>query len=225
VYQEVDAPSRGAGIRVLIVDGHLLFAEAVRGALMTMGETIVDIAIGESIGSALTHDPGPDVALVDLDLAGGRGLAIAGNILGRWPHTKVLALTASQDGARARESRDRGLHGYLTKEADLAELNDAVERVMNGERVFPSGPVVAQARTPNERSGALMINGGLTPREMEVLRLLTEGASSGLIAERLHVSPHTVRTHVQGVLTKLQVHSRVEAATHAVRHALVSVGP
>jgi two-component system nitrate/nitrite response regulator NarL len=83
--------------------------------------------------------------------------------------------------------------------------------------VFPQ----RQIGRSRERSGAELLADQLTTREVEVLQLLAEGATSAQLAEKLDVSPNTVRTHVQGILSKLQVHSRLEAAAFAVRHGLV----
>jgi DNA-binding NarL/FixJ family response regulator len=98
--------------------------------------------------------------------------------------------------------------------------------ILGGDVVIPQRLAASSlgARTAEEES-ARLLEGQLTPREREVLGLLVEGASSEQIAVRLTVSPNTVRTHIQNVLTKLQVRSRLEAAAFAVRWGIVPVGP
>jgi two-component system, NarL family, nitrate/nitrite response regulator NarL len=105
-----------------------------------------------------------------------------------------------------------------------------VQGVIDGQIVVPQRlgkealePVPVTALEP-EASAVGLLARQLTPRELEVLEMLAQGAGGGEIARRLGVSPNTVRTHVQGILSKLQVHSRLEAAAFAVRHQLVKVG-
>jgi two-component system nitrate/nitrite response regulator NarL len=124
------------------------------------------------------------------------------------------------------EAVRRGFHGYLTKDTPLAQLTEAIRAVMDGRLVVSKGPAKTRvAGSGNEdRLVALLIQ-QLTPRELEVLGQLAQGVSGSVIAERLHMSPNTVRTHVQSILAKLQVHSRLEAAAFAVRHQIVRPSP
>jgi DNA-binding NarL/FixJ family response regulator len=112
-----------------------------------------------------------------------------------------------------------GFHGFLTKDTPVARLVASIDAVMEGDlapRSIPSSFAVGSAM-----DSASMLARQLTPREREVLALLVEGLDGRAISDRLGISANTVRTHVQSVLTKLQVHSRLEAATFAVRHRLV----
>jgi two-component system nitrate/nitrite response regulator NarL len=120
------------------------------------------------------------------------------------------------------EALRSGFAGYLTKNSEPEQFKRALERVADGQVVFQHRLRAAPGGDP-EASGADLLAKQLTAREVEVLQLLAEGASSTEISGQLSVSPNTVRTHVQGILTKLQVHSRLEAAAFAVRHGLVKM--
>ena len=139
------------------------------------------------------------------------------DILEELPETKVVAVTALEDEGSVQDAFKAGFHGYLTKQTEAERFGHALRSVEDGQSVFPQ----RQIGRNRERSGAELLADQLTTREVEVLQLLAEGATSAQIAEKLDVSPNTVRTHVQGILSKLQVHSRLEAAAFAVRHGLV----
>ena len=127
-------------------------------------------------------------------------------------------MTALEDEGSVQDAFKAGFHGYLTKQTEAERFEHVLRSVEDGQTVFPQRQIGAESR---ERTGDELLAEQLTTREVEVLQLLAEGASSDHMAEQLDVSPNTVRTHVQGILSKLQVHSRLEAAAFAVRHGLV----
>jgi len=161
---------------------------------------------------------------VDLGLPDLSGLVVGRAILDACPETKVLALTAIEDARTVKEALRVGFHGYVTKDIPVQRLVQALDSVVGGHVVVPQrlASEAAEARTPEDEAVELLAK-QLTPREKEVLVLLVEGAGGQAIARRLGISPNTVRTHVQSILMKLQVHSRLQAATFAVRHRLVAV--
>ncbi len=166
----------------------------------------------------------PDLVLVDLGLPDESGIVVGLDILEEHPGTKVVALTALEDARSVREALRIGFHGYLTKNTEAAQFRRSLESVLDGQVVFPHRLRKKVVRGNGVKgSDAELLAKQLTAREIEVLQLLTEGASGRDIAERLSVSPNTVRTHVQGILSKLQVHSRLEAAAFAGLHDLVKV--
>jgi DNA-binding NarL/FixJ family response regulator len=181
----------------LIVDDHLLFAEAIGQTLSSMGMTLVWIATSGEKALNVAREQRPDLVLVDVGLPDQDGIALGRAILAEAPDTKVVALTALEDDATMQDALRSGFHGYLTKNSEPEKFRRALESVSDGQVVF------------QHRVGRAGVFG--------------ENDSSPVIAERLAVSPNTVRTHVQGILTKLQVHSRLEAAAFAVRHDLVNV--
>lgn len=162
----------------------------------------------------------PDVALVDIGLPGESGLQVGRRILELNSRIKVIALTALDSPKLVQEAVRKGFHGYLMKDAHVEQFLGAVRAVLDGQVVLPPRP---ESRAPVRRSTSdaddILLADHLTPREIEVLDLLTAGADTKRIAEQLRVAPNTVRTHVQSVLSKLQVHSRLEAAAFAARYA------
>jgi DNA-binding NarL/FixJ family response regulator len=160
---------------------------------------------------------------VDIGLPDGHGVEIGRRILEECPGTKVVALTALEDERIVERALQAGLHGYLTKNTDPATFRRALESVEDGQTVYPHRLGRHTGRAPGGSHEGLLAQ-QLTPRELEVLQLLAEGAASREIAGRLSISSNTVRTHVQGILSKLQVHSRLEAAAFAVRNDLVTLG-
>lgn len=171
----------------------------------------------------------PDLMLIDIGLPDGNGVEAGAQILRDHPGIKVVALTALSEPNAVRDAIASGFSGYLTKDTQAEAFVHALQGVMDGQIVVPQ-KLGRGAVSPNGTNGgggtptnAGLLARQLTPRELEVLQLLAQGAASPEIAQRLGVSPNTVRTHVQCILTKLQVHSRLEAAAFAVRHQLVKV--
>lgn len=168
-------------------------------------------------GLAGAREHRPDMVMLDLGLPDRSGLELGKDILEELPETKVVALTALDDERSVQDALKAGFHGYLTKQTEAGRFKRALKSVQDGQIVFPQ----RQGVRNRERTDDELLSEQLTTREVEVLQLLAEGASSGSIAEQLGVSPNTVRTHVQGILSKLQLHSRLEAAAFAVRCGLV----
>lgn len=200
----------------------MLFADAIRVSLEDIGVEVLDHATtgGGALERALSLRP--DVILMDLGLPDQSGLAAGKAILTAWPEAKILALTAMNDRALVEEAVRIGFRGYLTKDTPVARFASAIRSVMDGQVVLPHRLVAPAARSPEDADAALLAE-SLTGRELEVLELLVQGADGRTVATSLGISQNTVRTHVQSILTKLQVHSRLEAATFAVRHRLVRV--
>jgi two-component system nitrate/nitrite response regulator NarL len=218
-------------MHVLIVDDHVLFAEAIQMALRDQGMMNVAIVTDPTAVPPIVADPAerPDVVLMDLGLPGESGLALGARIVRECPQVKVLAVTALSDHRLLREAMRVGFSGFLTKDTQVSRLMSSIRTVGEGEVVIPRklardvGATTGGGHTgqPAMDEEASLLASQLTEREHEVLQLLAEGATSGQIADRLGISRNTVRTHVQSVLGKLGVHSRLEAAAFAVRNGLV----
>ena len=209
-------------IRALIVDDHTLFAEAVRATLEAKGIEVVEVVANGAGALEAVAAHRPDLVLLDLGLPDRSGLAVGADILDEAPETKVLALTALDDPRAVKEAMRTGFHGYLTKDTPVAKFVEAVLATIGGQVVMPHrlAAQAAGARSRHDREVALMAE-QLTYRELDVLKLLADGLPGEAIARKLGISRNTVRTHVQSILTKLQVHSRLEAASFAVRHGIV----
>jgi two-component system NarL family response regulator len=152
------------------------------------------------------------------------GVAVLREVREAAPRTAVLVLSAEQDAPVLSDVMTAGAAGFLSFQADMSSVIDAVRAASEGQVVLSGRRLEALVRhltqraAPSSPSGP---GGRLTEREAEVLKLLASGASTTAIAKSLFISAHTARTHVQNVLMKLGVHSRLEAAAYAVRHGLV----
>jgi len=208
-----------AAIRVLIVDDHLLFADAIRASLERAGFDVIGIATTGQDALVFARQDPPDVWVIDIGLPDQSGLAVGRTIRELIPGARILALSALDDPRLAQEAARVGFSAYLTTDVPISDVLQALRGALDG---MPAAPYRV-ARRSNEGPIDLVAR-QLTDREREVLALLVEGLSGEAIARRLDVSRNTVRTHVQNILSKLQVHSRLEAATLAVRHRLLEVG-
>lgn len=164
----------------------------------------------------------PSIVLMDIGLPDMDGIDAGREIMEAVPGTRLLAITGLESADVVQEAMLNGFHGYLHKHAPSSELIKSILLVASGQAVMPQDAArrLASRATGEPQSGAVAAS-RLTRRELDVLALLVEGDDTGHIAERLFVSRNTVRTHIQNILGKLQVHSRLEAATYAVRHGIV----
>jgi len=216
-------------IRVLIVDDHRVFAEALTLAMAS--ETDIEI-VGEPVlngsdAAAIVVERNADVVLMDLNLPDKDGIEATREVRQARPETKVVILSADPPEARLAEAAEAGASGYLTKTRAVADVADSVRRAAAGEILIP-GDVLARvltrmAQERSKKAQAEHMASLLTPRELEVLALLAEGLSNRMIARRLVVSPRTADTHVHNLLTKLGAHSKLEAVVTGIKWGLVDV--
>jgi two-component system NarL family response regulator len=213
-------------VRILLADRHALFREAMRTVLETEPDLRV-VAEARSGLEALAEAERtlPNVVILDIDLPMSDGRTTS-MIKERVPDCRVLVLSAKEDYRSLTEVLDAGANGYLTKEAPLAELIHATRAVHNGDTLIPSqmlGPLLSGLlRRKNDQDRAYQQIARLTRREREVLVLLAEGADNEGIARALVISPQTARTHVQNILGKLAVHSRLEAAAFVTQKGILA---
>lgn len=208
--------------RVLLVDDHLLFAEALRAALEQDGLEVLPLAMSGRQALDSARSTSPDLAIVDIGLPDIDGLELGVQMKAEHPTIKILIVTALNSVDALRRALDLGFGGYVTKDTSMERFVAGMRSVLAGNTVIPSNlsPGVTNRLTDEESDAALKAD-QLTPREREVLQKLAYGSTSEIIASELSVSRHTVRTHVQNILTKLQVSSRLEAAAFAIRYGLV----
>ncbi|HXF74161.1 MAG TPA: response regulator transcription factor [Actinomycetota bacterium] len=207
-------------VRALIIDDHVLFAEAIKPALASEGIEVVGVATTAAEGRRAVDELRPDLVLVDLGLPDESGLVLGRAIVDRHPDAKVVALTALEEPRAVRDAIRAGFHGYITKDTAAARFVQAVRAALDGQVVYPRRLAMRGGRTAAEENARLLAS-QLTQRERQVLALLAAGATGREIAARLSISTNTVRTHVQSILTKLQVHSRLEAAVFAMKHRIL----
>jgi two-component system, NarL family, nitrate/nitrite response regulator NarL len=207
-------------MKALLADDHVLFAEAVRPTLERMGFQVRVVAGGDAAVAAIGEEAS-DLVFLDIGLPGESGLVVGRRILERFPESRVVALTALVDAESVGRALTIGFRGYLSKDMPVARFVSSVRAVMDGDLVFPGRYARAAAADRRDDESAHLLARQLTVREREVLTMLVEAETGGEIARRLGISRNTVRTHIQSILSKLQVHSRLEAAAFAVRHRLV----
>lgn len=220
-------PASDAGsIRVLLADSHALFREAMRVVLDAQDdfEVVAEAQDGKQ-ALAEAQRTSPDFALLDANLPNSDGLRTAALITERVPRCRLLVVSDQEDEDVLIAALEAGAAGYLTKSIPIGELIDISRRVMAGETIVPPqmlGALLARLiRRRRERDEAMRRIANLTRREREVLGLLAQGADNAGIAQPLVISPETARTHVQNVLTKLGVHSRLEAAAFVTQNGLL----
>ena len=220
-------PARPAGsrpVRVLLVDDHRLLLDSL-ARVLSQEPDIRIVATAGSVADVRESIKEPlDVVLMDYRLPDGTGVEATRLIKARWPSARIIMLTAIDDDETVLESIQAGADGYLTKDKAIDEVVATVRAAHAGATLLPRSVIIAIARRVAEardRQAERTPVESLTPRELEVLRALTEGLSTPEICERLFITPNTLRTHVQNIMGKLHVHSKLEAVAFALRHRLV----
>jgi DNA-binding NarL/FixJ family response regulator len=201
--------------RVLIADDHPPTRTGVRIALERGGLDVCAEAADARAALEAALKERPDVCLLDVYMPGG-GPAAASSITAQLPHTLVLMLSVSSDEKDLIESLRRGAVGYLLKDMNPARLPTAVSAALHGEAVVPRSVLPRLLAELRDLPDDPMLGNPhnlhqLTRREWEILKLLREEAGTAEIAERLLISPVTVRRHISAMLTKLGASSRAEA--------------
>src|SRR3954471_2525803 len=213
--------TRSGPARVLIAAADPLVRRALETVLSAPDFELVSETASAEQALATARDTAPHVALIDVILEDGDGLETAARIVQEAPETRVIVLSASDDDSKAIRALRAGARGYLRKDIELDALPRAVNGVMAGEAAVSrrlSMKVIDELRkTPALGPGIRPTVSELTPREWQVLDLLTTGASTADIAVDLVLSPETVLTHVKNILKKLGVHSRRDAIRQADR--------
>jgi DNA-binding NarL/FixJ family response regulator len=219
------APQDGLrNLRVLIVDDHTLFAEAIARTLEQQGMEILGTAATGSAALLAVDDSRPDVVLIDPALPDLPGRDVAERILERHPEIRVVVVASAINPELIQEAMDAGCSGCVSKNMPVDEFVASLRTVAESGSVDTPDVLIdlTDERSPDDVEAALLAS-QLTRREREVLALLVRGSENAHVAQELGMSTNTVRTHVENIRTKLQVHSRLEAAAFAVRHGLVAV--
>jgi DNA-binding NarL/FixJ family response regulator len=213
----------GKPIRVLVVDDHEMLADAL--GLLFSRHPIFELVGCASDGERaveMTIQEQPDVVLMDLDLPGMDAFRVIRKIKAVRRLTRVVAVTSFNDPAAATELLVAGACACIEKTRAVEDLLELVRRAAAGEIVLPDpdlAEVVDRLQIGIERPPvADFALRRLTARETEILEALAAGDSTPVVAERLGISPLTVESHVKSILSKLGVHSKIEAITLAWRH-------
>jgi two-component system nitrate/nitrite response regulator NarL len=214
-------------IRILIVDDHTLFRSGIKLLLQRQaGFEVVGEASDGLEGVKRAKQFRPDVVLLDLHMSGTGGLEALRILTEEMPEIQVVMLTVSEDTEDLLEALRSGARGYLLKNIETEFLLDSIQRAARGESVM--SPQIAHKladslRAPPKDKAAVSAAGldKLTPREREILIMLARGDSNKEIAATLRLAESTVKIHVQGILRKLNLAGRVQAAVYASAHGLI----
>jgi DNA-binding NarL/FixJ family response regulator len=208
--------------RVVLVDDHELFRAGVRGEIAASVDIVGEAGtVAEAV--PLIRELDPEVVLLDVHLPDGGGEGVIAGVTQERPAVKFLALSVSDAAEDVIGVIRAGARGYVTKTISGVELEDAIERVAQGDAVFSprlAGFVLDAFRAGEPLGGDSELD-SLTPREREVLQLIARGYRYKEIAARLHLSIKTVEAHVSSVLRKLQLSSRHELSRWAQQRRLV----
>jgi DNA-binding NarL/FixJ family response regulator len=205
-------------VRVMIVDDHPMWRDAVERDLAGAGFDVVAVASTGTEAITRCRAARPDVVVLDLQIPPPNGVEVTREVAAS---ARVLILSASGEQADVLEAVKAGATGYLVKSASSAELISAVGQVAAGEAVFTpglAGLVLGEYRRIDDAPDPNTPH--LTERETEVLKMVAKGLTSTQIAERLVISHRTVQNHVQNTLRKLQLHNRVELTRYAIEQGL-----
>jgi two-component system nitrate/nitrite response regulator NarL len=206
-------------IRIVVVDDHTLFR---RGIIALLGHAPGYEVVGEAAdgleGIRKVAELAPDVVLLDLNMPGISGIETMQAILRAAPGLPVVMLTVSENAEDLMAALKGGAQGYLLKNIDSDFLVDAVRRAAAGESVM--SPEMSSKLLRELRGGGTPSLPALSPREREILAFLARGASNKEIARTLDVAESTVKIHVQHILRKLELTSRVQAAVWAIEHGI-----
>ena len=213
-------------IRVLLADEQSLFRDAVKVVLSSESDLVVVGEAGDGIQAvAEAERVQPDIALLDSGLPNCDGIRATQQISLKVPDCRVIVFSAQEDEQVLVQALEAGASGYLSKGAPLADLIEATRAVHRGEALIPPRMLGALLQRlilrRRERDDALKRMAKLTRREREVLAMVAQGADNDAIAQHLVISPETARTHIQNVLGKLGVHSRLEAAAFVTQNGIL----
>ncbi|OFW63972.1 MAG: DNA-binding response regulator [Actinobacteria bacterium RBG_16_67_15] len=216
-------------IRVAVVDDHTVMRQGLVGLLE--GEPDVEV-VGEAgdaeTALAMLQATTPDVALIDIGLPGTSGVDLTAQVKLRVPGVAVLIVTMHEREDYLFQALRAGASGYVLKGADVRDLLAAVRTVASGETYVSqklTGNLVGDYLRRVGESEDSTDYDGLSEREVEILRLIAEGLTTPEIGAALHVSPHTVQSHRDHIMTKLDLHSRVALTKYAIRKGLIQLDP
>ncbi|CAM3632911.1 response regulator transcription factor [Nocardioides marinus] len=210
-------------LRVMVVDDHPMWRDAVERDLADAGFDVVAVAADGDQAVARFPAARPQVVVLDLQIPGPNGVEVTETVLRHDPSARVLILSASGEQEDVLAAVKAGATGYLVKSASREQLIEAVRRTAAGDPVFTpglAGLVLGEYRRLSDPVADDPDRPQLTDRETEVLRMVATGMSYKQIAERLVLSHRTVQNHVQNTLRKLQLHNRVELTRWAIEQGL-----
>lgn len=209
-----------------IVDDHKIVVEGISSFLIGNDEF-------ELVGSALSANQlfvylekqQPDLLILDINLLGLQGPHIAKIVLEKYPQIKIIFLSVNTDEASLNSAIEAGGRGYLTKDIAEVEFILALQKIKNNENYYSTKvqQVLYKSFANTIKENTQLNNTPLSDREIDVIKLFTEGFSYKEIASRLSISTRTVETHKKNILEKLDLHSTVDLVKYALKEGIISL--
>jgi len=214
-------------IRVLIVDDHTIVRDGICALLgLTPDIEVIGEAANGREALDMLREVTPDVVLMDIAMPIMGGLEATRRIIREFPRIKVLALTQYDDREYVFPVIEAGASGFITKTAASSELASGIRSVYHGDSFL--SPSVAKFLVESHQQGASIVKSHdpyeqLTDREREILKLLAEGHTTQEIADMLAVSSKTVEGHKTNLMSKLDIHSRIDLVKYALRKGIITI--
>lgn len=208
-------------MKIVLCDDHEMWLQALEVALEARGHLVTALTTTPDGGVAAVAATDPDVCALDVGFPDGNGFEAAERIRAVSPRTRVVMLTGSAEPTVRAAAVEAGAAGVTRKDQSIVGILASLEKVARGDDAFDQAPSRSGPRRARPESEIARLVASLTARERDVLRRLVDGRTTGEIANELGVTKNTARTHIQNVLTKLGVHSRLQAATQVVQAHLL----
>ena len=211
--------SNGEHIRIALIEDNRPVREGI-ATLLEDRPNLRVVAKGGSADASLIKKLNPSVVLLDLGLRQGNSLRLVQTVKEECPEAKVIVMGLLPVDEHIAEFVHAGVSGFIMKDANLEDLVDTIRRVAQGIPVLPpqmTGALFSQIAREAVSAGRpkTLEAVQMTARERDVINLISEGKSNKAIARRLHISPHTVKSHVRNIMEKLTLHTRLQVAAYA----------
>jgi DNA-binding NarL/FixJ family response regulator len=215
-------------VRVLVVQDHPLLASAIAKVLAAEADlTVAGVSGNGHDAIRVAAEAMPDVVLMDFRLPDLSGPAAASKIQAEHPAAAIVFHSADESETSLLDAVDAGATAYLTKDATADQIVEAVRRAAKGEVLIPvalfAKAIARQRQVGIEKAEREKLIAEFTPRELDILHLLAKGLDTAAMSDKLGIQPHTVEWHVQHVIEKLQVHSKLQAVIAAARKGLIEI--
>lgn len=208
-------------IKVVFVDDHEMVRIGVSSYLSAQPDIeVIGEADDGAKGVELALQLRPDIILMDLVMKEMDGIEATKEIMESWPEAKIIIVTSFLDDEKVYPALEAGATSYLLKTSKASEIANAVRSTFHGQSILEpevTGKMMMKMRQKTVR----LLHEQLTPREMEILLLMTEGKTNQEIADHLYIALKTAKTHVSNILSKLEVQDRTQAVIYAFKHSLV----
>jgi len=203
-------------IRLLIVDDHTTVREGLRRSLEAHGLEVVGEAADGAAALRATAELRPDVILMDVALPDMDGVEVTRQVLADYPDIHVIMLTMFDDRPTVSAAIEAGATGYLVKDCTTAEIVEVVNGLASGDTALSSGLAETMLRVARRSTDS-----SVSTRELEVLQLIAEGASTAEVAAKLYISAKTVKNHLANIYQKLEANDRIQAVMQGLRMGII----